>query len=146
MYEGVIIMETNNHFLGFDYDSESDEYTGKIEFKNEYFIDVTISIEDYDRGTVLKSVEKTLHIIKKQEESYKRKTSDDLIELHNETWNEGEIISKEEFVNRIKLEGILFFCEGNAELYYNDGDLFWGHIIVVDVNENGEYESSQIYG
>ncbi|MBS4207224.1 DUF2262 domain-containing protein [Bacillus sp. FJAT-50079] len=116
------------------------------EFKNEHFIDVTVSIEDYDRDTVLKLVEITLRITKEQEENYKRKASEELIELHNKTWNEGEINSKEEFVNRIKLEGILFFCEGNAELYYNDGDLFWGHTIVVDVNENGEYESAQING
>lgn len=139
-------MEKDTNFHGLEYDSESDEYTGKIELKNENFIEVTISIEDEDKATVLKLAEKTLQIIKKQEENYKRKTSEELIELHNETWNEGDIITKEEFVKRINLESIMFYCEGNAELYYNDGDLFWGHTIVVDINEKGEYESAQIYG
>lgn len=61
-------------------------------------------------------------------------------------WNEGEIISKDEFKKRINIQGILIFCEGNAELYYDDGDLFWGHTIVVDVDENGLYQEAQIYG
>ncbi|MER2009747.1 MAG: hypothetical protein ABS939_20110 [Psychrobacillus sp.] len=31
-------------------------------------------------------------------------------------------------------------------MYYDDGDLFWRHMIVVDVDENGLYQEAQIYG
>jgi hypothetical protein len=128
------------------FDSETNELTGKIDFNSGNLIDVTISIEGLDKDLVISLVKKTYQTIKVQEENYKIKTTEELIDLHNETWNEGKSISEKEFINRIKLTGILFFCEGNAELYYDDGDLFWGHTIVVDINQNGEYESAQICG
>ena len=133
-------------FSELQFDSDTKNYNGKVEFNNEDFIDLTISIETFDKDIVFKLAESIFKTIKELEETYKESMAEDLLTLHNETWNDKSITSKTEFINRIKLEGILFFCDGNAELYYNDGDLFWGHTIVVDINENGQYQDSQIYG
>ncbi|MEK4521047.1 DUF2262 domain-containing protein [Psychrobacillus sp. FSL W7-1457] len=138
-----------NSGLNFDvlaYDKDTGNYQGKIEIETDYFIDMTISPESYDKELVFKLAENTFRKIRIMNESYKEKIAGDLLKLHNEVWNEGEIISKDEFKKRINIQGILIFCEGNAELYYDDGDLFWGHTIVVDVDENGLYQEAQIYG
>lgn len=139
-------METHSTFGTSNYESETNDYKTRLEFNQDHFIDITISIETYNRDTVFSVVEKNYQVIKEKEKSIKEEIATSLLNLHNEVWNEGQITTKEEFIGRIKLEGILFFCNGNAELYYNDGDLFWGHTIVVDINENGKYEDAQIYG
>ncbi|MGM9946164.1 MAG: DUF2262 domain-containing protein [Lysinibacillus sp.] len=133
-------------FSELQFDSDTKNYDGQIKFNNRDFVDLTISIEMFDKDKVFKLAENTFKKIEELEEIYKESVAEDLLTIHNETWNEESITSKSEFINRIKLEGILFFCDGNAELYYNDGDLFWGHTIVVSINENGQYQDSQIYG
>lgn len=139
-------MNSGLNFDGLVYDKERGNYHGKVEIATDYFIDVTISPESYDKELVFKLAENTFGKIRIKNESYKEKIAGDLLKLHNEVWNEGKIISKDEFKKRINIQGILIFCEGNAELYYDDGDLFWGHTIVVDVDENGLYQEAQIYG
>ncbi|MER2261462.1 MAG: DUF2262 domain-containing protein [Psychrobacillus sp.] len=128
------------------HDKKRGDYEGKVEIENGYFIDITISPESYDKDLVFKLAENTIKKIRVMNESYKEIIAEDLLILHNEVWNEGKIISKNEFKKRINIQGILIFGEGNAELYYDDGDLFWGHTIVVDVDENGLYQEAQIYG
>jgi len=133
-------------FSELQFDSDTKNYDGQIKFNNRDFVDLTISIEMFDKDKVFKLAENVFKKIEELEETYKESIAEDLLTIHNETWNEESITSKSEFINRIKLEGILFFCDGNAELYYNDGDLFWGHTIVVRINENGQYQDSQVYG
>ncbi|MBO9128517.1 DUF2262 domain-containing protein [Bacillus sp. 165] len=72
--------------------------------------------------------------------------ADDLIETHNETWNEGESITKEEFIKKLSLEMVAFYNDGTSDLYFDDGDMFWGHIIIASVDSNGLYEEAQISG
>jgi len=133
-------------FSELQFDSDTKNYDGQVKFNNRDFVDLTISIEMFDKDKVFKLAENVFKKIEELEETYKESIAENLLTIHNETWNEESITSKSEFINRIKLEGILFFCDGNAELYYNDGDLFWGHTIVVSINENGQYQDSQIYG
>ncbi|MCK6207676.1 DUF2262 domain-containing protein [Bacillus infantis] len=128
-----------------NFDSERKEYTGKIDLNNK-FIDITVTIEEFNEDDVFRKVENTFDKIIQHEEMIKEGISEELLNLHNDTWNEGKIISTSEFISRIQLEGILFFCEGNAELYYNDGDLFWGHTIAANISEEGQFESAHIYG
>lgn len=133
-------------FSELQFDSDTKNYDGQVKFNNRDFVDLTISIEMFDKDKVFKLAENVFKKIEELEETYKESIAENLLTIHNETWNEESITSKSEFINRIKLEGILFFCDGNAELYYNDGDLFWGHTIVVSINENGQYQDSQVYG
>lgn len=128
------------------FDIDRGNYEGKVEIQKGYFIDVTISVESFDKDLVFEVAENTFETIKVSEELYKEKIAEDLLQLHNEVWNEGRMTNKDEFKKRIKMQGMLIFCEGNAELYYDDGDLFWGHTIVVDIDENGLYQDAQIFG
>jgi hypothetical protein len=56
-----------------------------------------------------------------------------LLELKNDSWlDEGERhITREEFIRRMHLESITVYPEGKFEFWHNDGDLFWGHSILV---------------
>lgn len=139
-------MENKCIFDVLTFDIDRGNYEGKVEIQKGYFIDVTISVESSDKDLVFEVAENTFETIKVSEELYKEKIAEDLLQLHNEVWNEGRMTNKDEFKKRIKMQGMLIFCEGNAELYYDDGDFFWGHTIVVDIDENGLYQDAQIFG
>lgn len=58
-----------------------------------------------------------------------------MVDISNE-WNEGQDdwegpIDRDGFVSRIALESIVLYEGDRFEAYFNDGDLFWGHSIVV---------------
>lgn len=77
----------------------------------------------------------------------------EMIELKNDVWvgedengQEAPPISPEEFRKRISISSIDFYEDGSASIYCNDDDVFFGHTIVVDVDENGKYDSVTLAG
>lgn len=65
-----------NSGLNFDvlaYDKDTGNYQGKIEIETDYFIDMTISPESYDKELVFKLAENTFRKIRIMNESYKEK-------------------------------------------------------------------------
>lgn len=58
---------------------------------------------------------------------------DELLPLKNECWlDESEAeLGPEEFIRRMKLEVISVGADDTFSFSFNDGDLFWGHLIVV---------------
>jgi len=71
-----------------------------------------------------------------------------LLALKNDVWRvENEApVNENEFINTIELNGLLGFSKGGFEIYFNDNDLFWGHIIKVDVDEEFNPTGASIVG
>ena len=72
----------------------------------------------------------------------------DLLALKNERWrNEGEPeVDADEFRRRMTLEGIVVNGDGSAEFYHLDGDLFWGHCILIRMDKRGRLQKAAIAG
>jgi hypothetical protein len=75
-------------------------------------------------------------------------TASQLLELKNETWlKEDEVeLSINEFISRMSIESISFDEEGEISIWYTDGDLFWGHSILVSYNKEGQPIEASING
>lgn len=64
----------------------------------------------------------------------------DLLKVHNESWRETDgntaspLLTAAEFEARLRLEGLVVREGGDIELSFADGDLFWGHEVVVDLD------------
>lgn len=74
--------------------------------------------------------------------------AEELTELAND-WNEedsDEQITKEEFAKRIEISGIIFRSDGSFEITFNDDDMFFGHWVVVYVDEQGAFERADMEG
>ena len=56
-----------------------------------------------------------------------------LLELKNDNWldEDESAISREDFLGRMQLNSITVHPEGEFEFWHDDGDLFWGHSILV---------------
>ena len=72
----------------------------------------------------------------------------DLLELKNDTWRDEDEpeLSVEEFKRLMELEGIVVYGDGSAEFYYLDGDLFWGHCILVQMDADERFDNAHIAG
>jgi hypothetical protein len=46
----------------------------------------------------------------------------------------------------MKLSSISVYPDGDFDLFFDDGDMFWGHSIIVTGNINGEFSSAEIAG
>lgn len=61
--------------------------------------------------------------------------------------NDGEEpITADQFADRITLSGLAFRNDGSIEAYYDDGDIFWGHCIIMRMDKNGNIEDAEIAG
>ncbi|MDR3272981.1 MAG: DUF2262 domain-containing protein [Flavobacteriaceae bacterium] len=121
-------------FLGkFVLDKNLDLFEGKIKWRNKK-IDMTVPKYPEKR---LKDAFVTVNtLLKKQivwDEKLKRFAANKLLKLKNTSWlNENEPqITLPEFVRRIKTEHIEVYPKGRFEFWFNDGDVFGGHAIVV---------------
>lgn len=55
-------------------------------------------------------------------------------------------VTAESFVERISLSELSISADGSATPFYADGDLFWGHVILVDVEPDGSMTDAYIAG
>lgn len=55
-------------------------------------------------------------------------------------------ITADQFADRITLSGLAFRNDGSIEAYYDDGNIFWGHCIIVRMDKNGAVKDAEIAG
>ncbi len=70
--------------------------------------------------------------------------ANELLPVHNDgDWCDGKPIGKEEFVARMSLTSVGIWQDGEAEIWFDDGDLFWGHAISVTTDAEGRPEHAE---
>lgn len=136
----------NDSYLGIiKYSDEYDWYEGKINLETGEAIEFFLNVED-DFSEVLKYTQKIISNLSQQSANYKNFIADKLLDLYNDTWSEDEVIDKPEFCRRIAIESVQVYDDGSVEIFYEDGDLFAGHTILIYINSNGELVDVDIAG
>lgn len=72
----------------------------------------------------------------------------ELLDLKNDNWfEEGEKkLTPDDFLRRISLASVTVYSDGSFEFWYGDGDLFWGHSIMVSGSIEGGLDDAGIHG
>lgn len=73
----------------------------------------------------------------------------ELLPLKNDIWldeDEETPLTPQQFKQRMALEALVFYAEGDVTFYYQDGDLFWGHTIELGMDAAGEFLRADIPG
>lgn len=60
-------------------------------------------------------------------------------------WCEEEL-SPEQFANRMSNPSICIGSDGSADFTFDDGGMFWGHVIVVSMDADGVFDGADIAG
>ncbi|WP_160676315.1 DUF2262 domain-containing protein [Clostridium sp. C8-1-8] len=110
---------------------------------------------DLDEEDNMEASLETARVLFKDQKNWDNKirsyAAEKLLDLANE-WlqdnDEAKIdeITEEMFVNFMELESITVYPEGKFDMFFFDGDMFWGHCIIVTGNINGEFDSAEIAG
>lgn len=94
---------------------------------------------DFDRGAQI--------LAALDPRSIKLAAADELLDTHNDGWcDEGEEVDAETFITRMQVESVNVDADGGVVVYFDDGDLFWGHAIYVSLNEGLQVSGSGIAG
>ncbi|AOZ87904.1 hypothetical protein BK049_03740 [Bacillus xiamenensis] len=108
--------------------------------------------EDEDIAASLQTARQLVQEQAKWDSSIKSFAANKLIELAKD-WQEQddsaehqEEISQDQLINRMSLESLHAYPNGEFEAYYHDGDVFWGHVIIVTGNINGTFQDAHIAG
>lgn len=64
----------------------------------------------------------------------------------NDEDNEAEEITEDEFAKRLSISEICVSTEGDFEIYYDDDDMFWGHVVIVSGNIEKGIEEAYMVG
>jgi hypothetical protein len=71
-----------------------------------------------------------------------------LLDLKNDVWldEDEEELSADAFTTCMSIDSISFEEDGSFQIWYADGDLFWGHSITVSCNQAGQPQDANING
>ena len=139
----------------FEYNKELHFFEGYIDWlgceTSVYLDESTAEKEGHTADDALK----TLHCLVERVEDWDKKlrkfAAKKLVELAND-WlqdsdeEEPESITEEDFAKRIEISELAIHENGEFEAYYYDDDMFWGHIIIIDGNIDGELADAYIAG
>lgn len=112
--------------------------------------DISVSFDDIDEEYNKNSIDiiKKIFADKKDiDKKVKEYVAENLLEDAN-SWNDDADkpnIDKEEFAKLISLTSITIY-EDNITFWFDDGDIFWGHSIVVESDSDFNFEDAHIEG
>lgn len=136
----------------FQLNRELSWFEGKIN-KNDMEVFVYLETDVEGGDCAEKAMNSLLEFSKNFEvldEKYRKFAAEQLTELAND-WLEsandpsGEIL-QEMFVQRIKMNEIIFYSSGKQTFYYDDNDMFWGHSIEITIDASGIAKGADIVG
>lgn len=71
-----------------------------------------------------------------------------LLNVRNRNWREAheKVLTAKQFASHLKIAGLHVYEDGTSVVYFDDGDLFWGHSVAVYVGSKGAMQSASIEG
>lgn len=122
-------------------------FSGEVKW-NDKNISVSMEVDKNDRCTweqVFENLRFLFNNMQQKDQEFRQYAAEQLTELAND-WlqdEEDEEITEDMFVSRINLVELAMDYNGDYSLYYNDDDMFWGHIIdIVGSIETGPTSAS----
>lgn len=107
-----------------------------------------LNVEQYNVNEI---ESQALQLFDKQSEwdrRFKDKIVEDLLELKNDSWlaEEEKPLTEKEFIEKVELQSVTMDGDGDFEVWFHDGDIFWGHSICLDGNLDGQLHEAGIQG
>lgn len=137
----------NDPILGkLTWNDDFDHWDARVVIKPGLEVDCHLDPTDDQDERIMEAGRKFIAWLRKKEPAARRYAASELLDTHNDNWNHGDPISARTFASRMTLETVSLRSDGDAGLYYHDGDLFWGHCIIVSVNADHEFKDATMAG
>ncbi|WP_051038951.1 DUF2262 domain-containing protein [Chamaesiphon minutus] len=131
------------------YEEDYDWYKGKFKIQQS---DISIQLSTDAENSVTSALTRATNLVGELEnyaQLAKEYAAQGLLQVKNETWiddEDEEPLTPEQFQQRMTLESICIDSDGEVSFYHNDGDLFWGHCILVTMNSENRFIEAEIAG
>jgi hypothetical protein len=138
----------NRYFGKFKFEREMNWYVTNFKWNGKK-IELSLPLDDCkDEEAFFRLAEKLCKQQKKWDRAIRNFAADELLERKNEEWREEdeEIITRSEFLKRIKLQAITLYPDGCFGFTFDDGDIFWGHLIEVEGSMDDGPEDVSVEG
>lgn len=115
------------------YDAALECYGGTVELDDSVVEVLVAGDQGADEDALARRIGEVLKWVSSDRRSILEYVVENLLELKNESWvdDDEESVTAEEFAKRLTLESVSLERDGSIELSFDDGDLFWGHLVVV---------------
>jgi hypothetical protein len=130
-----------------EWDDAYDWWLSELEIAPGHSVEVSIFGRDLD--AVLETRRNLFVRIRDTEPELRAAIAAKMLELAEEWRDEEEEpdpITLESLAKRMKLTSILMHSHQLTELFYDDDDIFLGHVILANLDANGELEDATIAG
>jgi hypothetical protein len=125
----------------------SDErWTGSVKVARRA-VEVTIVSDDLEPDVSIAKAWPVTEKLLAGETKLRRHAAAELLADHNASWRDGgRPIGRDALMKTMRLSGVTIYSDGSAEVFYEDGGLFWGHWIIVGTDERGRPDDACIGG
>ena len=131
-------------FSTLKYDTNLAWWEGQTKFQDKK-ITLHISAEKTDKFGPLEDIKERLNQLKPLD--FHQIAADGLLSLFNENWNPNDTaINAEQFKEKLHLREITLERDGSASIWFDDGDLFAGHSILVALDDENKVTDTGIMG
>jgi hypothetical protein len=124
-------------------------WAGQVDLAPGHTIEVIVDKwdgEELDLPAALAAAHTSLGRILADEGGVRRAIAGKLHARFNQTWSQGRPLTEAEFIGRLRLSAAGFQPDGSAVLYYNDGGLFAGHLVLVELRADGGFGDAFLAG
>lgn len=132
------------------WNGDLDWWEGRVQLAPGHPLRLSLSVEVEDADIVpvneIAHARRILLFLREHEPEARLVAADELLEIYNAEWNEGDPLEEEEFMERLTLDDVNIAPDGSAELFYQDDDLFAGHTVLVTVDAQGNFSDADIAG
>lgn len=129
--------------------SDEGGWVGQVDLAPGHTIEVIVDKwddQELDLPAALAFARASLGRILADEGAVRQAIAGKLYARFNETWSQGQPLTVAEFIGLLRLSSAGFQPDGSAVLYYNDGGLFAGHLVVVEVGADGSFGPAFLAG
>jgi hypothetical protein len=121
------------------YEDQFDWFSGAINFEGkqaEIRVRFNAPPDKVSEHEVAKAREAYLALVARRE-AIETEIVREYLDLYNDSWRDGEIISREEFLALLEIESIDIAYGRAQAIWYTSGDLFTDHALFVRFNDDG---------
>ncbi len=129
--------------MNLTYDSDNMRYETEIDG----IIYATIDGEESELHSAKEILLSMLNRRTELERAARACAADELLETKNESWLEEneKPVTREAFIQRLELEEVEADEEG-FRFWFNDDDMFWGHMVMVQFDTDGKPDFAEMMG
>lgn len=128
------------------WDDDLDYWHGGFDFVPGHRVGLSADPGEAGDGAAIAAAAAFVRWLSEADASARAAAAAGLLDTHNDSWNDGEPVTAGEFAARLRLETVVADPDGGGQLYYADGELFWGHVVIVPVGPDRTFGEAHIAG